>query len=124
MKTTVELFTKPYEAELSVSSNGVQLSLMAEDIEKLEEYLLIVLPNYVQIPEGNLSLEQLILIANQWQEANPDSKLTEPITKLPYDVEVEVKEMLEELSRETGISQAQLLTQIVDKAYRLKVKGK
>jgi hypothetical protein len=124
MKSSVDLFTRPYEAELTVTTDGVHLSLKAEAMENLEEYLLVVLPSYVVLPEGELSLEQLLQIASEWQEQNPDSKLSEPITKLPYDVETEDKAKLGEISRLTGISQAQLLTQIVDRAYRKKVKGK
>lgn len=122
MRTTVELFTRSYDAELSVSNEGVHLALKSEEIENLDEYLRMVLPSYVKLPEGELSLEQLLQIANQWQQVNPELKLSEPLTKLPYDVDVEVKAMLEELSRETGESQSQLLIKIVNKGYQ-KVKG-
>lgn len=122
MRTTVELFTRSYDAELSVSNDGVHLSLKSEEIENLDEYLRMVLPSYVKLPEGELTLEQLLQIANQWQQANPELKLSEPLTKLPYDVDVEVKAMLEEISRITGESQAQLLIKIVNKGYQ-KVKG-
>lgn len=123
MKTTVELYTRMYNAELSVIAEGVQITLDAEEKDNLEEYLAVVLPNYVQLTSDNLSLEQLLQHASKWQAENPDQRLSEPVTKLPYDVEIEVKSMLEELSQKTGTSQAQLLTKIVNKAYQEKVKG-
>lgn len=124
MEINVDLFTKTYRADLTIDAGQVQLTLKAEDRENLEEYLLLVLPSYMDLPAGELTLEQLLQYANEWQLENPDLKLSEPFTKLPYDVEIEVKAMLEEIAKETGMSQSQLLQNIVNKAFYEKVKGR
>lgn len=125
MQTILKLFTRKYTAEMSLTEDGgIQLNLAPEEVENLIEYLQVVLPEYMPLPEGELTSEQLIRFANQWQMANPEEELSEPITKLPYDVELEYSVKLQELSKIKGISQAQLLTLMINKAYDREVKGK
>lgn len=123
LQTNVELFTRKYSAHTTLEENGVQLSLTPESIEDLTEYLQIVLPYYAKVPEGDLTLSELLEIANQWQLANPDEKLSEPVTKLPYDVDIRISNQLKEISKQTGISQAQLITSMVEESYKEVVKG-
>lgn len=126
MIVTVDLFTRPYAAQLSVQDDGVNMTLIPKAQTELEDYLRLVLPYYVTLPEdgATLSLLELIEIANQWQEANPEAKLAEPTTKLPYDMPTETKGMLEQLASHFGTSQTQILVQLIDKKYERIVKGK
>lgn len=123
LQTNVELFTRKYTAQMTVEGKEVHFSLDPESVDELQEYLEIVLPHYTPLPEGDLSLQELLQIANQWQFANPDEKLSEPITKLPYDVDVRISSQLKEISKQTGISQAQLITNMINDFYKEVVKG-
>lgn len=122
LQTNIELFTRKYIAQMTFEGNGVQVSLVPESVEELKEYLQIVLPYYTVLPEGDLTLPDLLQIANQWQFANPDEKLSEPKTKLPQDVDIRIAFELKEISNATGISQAQLITTMINKFYKKVVK--
>lgn len=115
MITTVELFTQKYEAQVDIG-DGLVLTLLPEAKERLHEYLSIVLPEYVVCPP-NPTFEQLLDIANQWQEDNPDKRMVEPQVHLPYAVPDEIKTMLKETAKAKGISMSQLMVQAIDEAY-------
>jgi hypothetical protein len=123
MIVNVQLYTKIYEAEMKVDGGRVIITLLPHSQEQLEEYLRLVLPHYTTLPEKELSFGELLEIAANWQQENPDIALSEPTTKLPYDVPIEVKKMLEDLADLNRKTQTQMLIDLIDSEYERVVKG-
>ena len=117
MLISVDLFTRSYRADFNVDSTGAHMKLLPESEKELKQYLEVVLPHYTDLPDGDHDLNTLVRLANQWQKANPNEKLIEPLTRLPYEIPKETKDMLERLAKSKDISMSQLLVQIIDKAY-------
>lgn len=119
MIINVELFTKSYAAEMNIDETGMHMKLLPEAQADLTQYLKLVLPSYILMPEDeeDLDLDTLMKLATQWQNANPDEKLTEPTTVLPYEIPKESKDLLERMAKAQDISMTQLLIQMIDKAY-------
>ncbi|MEK5061081.1 hypothetical protein BK126_26565 [Paenibacillus sp. FSL H7-0326] len=119
MIISVELFTKSYQAELSRENNEFTMNLTPESMARLEEYLRVVLPHYIDMPEDteNLTLDHLMKLANDWQLANPDQSMTEPHIKLPYLFDVSVKEMLSQLAEANNVPMTKVIIQLIDEAY-------
>lgn len=118
MLIQVELYTRTYEAALEIDGdNNTTLTLTPNSQLRLEEYLRVVLPTYILMPEGDLTFTDLMRLANQWQKNNPGEKLSEPQVHLPYFIPIETKNNLQELATAQGISMAQLLVRLIDKAY-------
>lgn len=123
MIISVDLYTRTYEADLTIGSNGeTHFTLLPESKRKLEEYLKVVLPHYIVMPEKDeevdeISFEELMRLAAQWQRENPEEKLSEPMVLLPYQIPTETKAMLQELANAEGISMSQYLVRLIDKNY-------
>ncbi|NEZ44432.1 hypothetical protein [Paenibacillus alvei] len=119
MIINVELFTKSYAAEMNIDETGMHMKLLPEAQADLTQYLKLVLPSYILMPEDeeDLDLDTLMKLATQWQNANPDEKLTEPTTVLPYEIPKESKDLLERMAKAQDISMTQLLIQMIDKVY-------
>lgn len=113
----IEIFTRSYEATVTTAEEGMTFTLTPNAQKELQAYLDMVLPYYVEMDADADSLEELLRIANEWQAANPEMKLAEPTTKLPYDVPIEDKQLLEKLAAAKGISQAKLLVEMIDERY-------
>ncbi|PLT43550.1 hypothetical protein B8V81_5090 [Paenibacillus pasadenensis] len=117
------MFTVKLRATMTVSEDGIQLNIGQDEREKLLEYLEVIVPEYVQqVGDQPISEAKLIELAAKWQIEHPHEEMTEPVTKLPYDVEVRYGAMLQEISKATGVSQAQLITTMVNKSYQKVVK--
>lgn len=128
MIVQVEIYTRKYDAELKMDHQGSsQLTLLPESQRRLEEYLRVVLPHYIVMPEGEEEIDQipfedLMRLAAQWQREHPDEKLAEPMVWLPYKVPAETKAMLQELANAEGVSMAQFIARLIDKEYEKVVK--
>jgi hypothetical protein len=114
-----------YEA----AGNGLQIIVDQEQQASFESYLKRSLPYYVSEPDSDhplntrdLPFEKLLEIAINFENQNPEKKITEPTTKLPYDLPVSTKDMLIKLAQAQGISATQLTINLIDKKHKNVVK--
>ncbi|MEK4983613.1 hypothetical protein [Bacillus sp. FSL K6-6540] len=119
MRTTIELFTKNYNADLQINENHkVQLTLLPEDQEQLETYLRLVVPHYVELPKNvDPTFGELLELAGAWEEKNPGQKLIEPIVRVNLEVGAKYKDMFNELAKKLNLNHSQLLMDLVSRAY-------
>ena len=119
MIISIDMFTKSYDAELSTENNQLTMTLTPDSKARLEEYLRVVLPYYIEMPEDpeNLTLDHLVRFANDWQTNNPDQNMTEPQVHLPYRFEVGVKDMLTKLAEANHVPMTRIIVQLIDEAY-------
>lgn len=119
MRVQIGLYTQDYVADLKLENGVTKFELLPEEQKRLEEYLRLVLPHYMKLEDeiDQIPYEQLLDYAEKWQQANPDVPLAEPTIKLPYDIPIEVKAMLENLAKVNGISQTQLLLSLIDEEF-------
>lgn len=115
----IELFSRNYEASVTVDQDGLKLVLLPNANAKLEAYLRLVLPYYLELPEdiSGFSFEQLFRLARQWEIANPGVKLTEPMARLPHHIPTQTKDKLVEMAKSAGIPYNQFLVYLINKEH-------
>jgi hypothetical protein len=109
---------------VEASKDGLHIVADAKETKGLESYLIRALIHAdKRFQKENLGdLSQMIRKGTEF-EASTKTKLTEPLTKLPYDVPVATKEQVAELAdmetQETGVKtpQTQVLIKIIEAKY-------
>lgn len=123
-KVTIELLGHALTVSVTADQHGLHIHADPKETHKLEEYLTRALLH----AEKKLTKETLGSVTDMIQkgiehEKSTNTRLSEPITKLPYDVPVATKEKLAELAeleiQQTGIktSQTQILIGIINRKY-------
>lgn len=116
MKYSVNLFGYKLECDLRVDNGLLFIDCSEEKQVFLKNYLLRVLPKYNVEVSPDDPFEDLVRSAIE-AEKMLKGHLSEPTTKLPYDLKPEIKDMLVEIAEANDTSATQQLIRIIENKY-------